>query len=364
MSFADTRTGGRGSSARRRAAGAALALLPAACCGPGPAPIGVTGQAVCIHNLRRAAMTVVYHAHAEAVAPDPVRLGDAAEVRCELPLGRGELQVDLGGTTWCLPLPMPARARRPAVLDVCVEPPPPEQPGFAWIPAGPALIGDVLGVGQADERPARVVDVAGFWLARTETTNAEFARFLDAATAVDPQWCAFDSRKFRIQRGTDGHYASDAPTLPVVTVSHAGALAYCAWRTAATGRVHGLPTEVEWEKAARGPASSTYAYGDEFRPDGANQESGELRAVAMYPANGFGLHDMTGNAFEWTADVYGADAYANGRAPTAGEYRALRGGSFVLDGIFVRNSMRMKLRPGVRADDTGFRVWLEPDKEP
>ena len=151
-------------------------------------------------------------------------------------------------------------------------------------------------------------------------------------------------------------YVTDAPRHPVVTVSAAGADAYCRWRTLASGVVHRLPSEAEWEKAARGPGSRVYAYGDTCATLRANQESGALAEVGGYAPNGFGLHDMTGNAFEWTRDVY-----VSGRSddPDAGKFRALRGGSYLLDGIFCRNAMRMRLRPTVRADDVGFRVLRE-----
>lgn len=168
-------------------------------------------------------------------------------------------------------------------------------------------------------------------------------------------------------------FTTDAPDLPVVKVSHTGALAYCAFLTRTTGVVHRLPTETEWEKAARGPGSRVYAYGDTCTTAAANQESGRLRAVGSFPPNGFGLFDMTGNAFEWTADVYRRTAYGPAAADARNDavaapdgLRVLRGGSFVLDGIFVRNSMRMRLRPDVLADDVGFRVLREasdPDPE-
>ena len=314
-------------------------------------------QAVSIHNPERAALV--------ASCPDlgiaPVQLDDRADLRLELPLGRWQLEATLAGRTWPLPLPLPAAALRPAVVQLTVTSPPADRPGLAWIPAGPALIGDVLGVGQEDERPARVLTVPGFWIARTETTNAEFAAFLDGVGDVHDDWLDLESRKCRIRRGADGHFTSDAPDLPVVTVSHAGAMAFCAFCTATTGLRHRLPSEVEWEKAARGPASSTYDYGDVFRQDAANQESGRLQAVASFPPHGFGVCDLTGNAFEWTADPYRRDAGddtvpASAQAP----YFALRGGAFVLDGMFLRNSMRMKLRPTVRTDDVGFRFAVEP----
>ncbi|MGE3173243.1 MAG: formylglycine-generating enzyme family protein [Planctomycetota bacterium] len=255
-------------------------------------------------------------------------------------------------------------------LRLAVEPPPQAiDAEFAFVPGGPALLGDALGVGQEDERPPRLVAVGPFWLARRECTNADYAAFLSAVDpAVDEAWCAFDSRKCRLRRDTaTGRWSTDAPDLPMVTVSLAGAEAYCAWRTRATGRRHRLPSEVEWEKAARGPESFEFAYGNVNRQAAANQESGALQAVGSHRANGYGLFDLCGNAFEWTADAYHPGPAGGGPAPDRhGDPTAqvLRGGSFVLDGMYLRNSFRMWQRPDVRTDDFGFRVArdVEPDR--
>jgi len=226
---------------------------------------------------------------------------------------------------------------------------------YTFVPAGPAVIGDTLGVGQEDERPARIVDVAAFWLGSTEVTNLEYAEFLTACAHVDPTWCDFGSRKCRLARGDDGKWTTTASGLPVVTVSLAGAEAYCAWRTAVTSVQHRLPTEVEWEKAARGPRSYVFAYGNVYRRTAANQESGTLNEIRGYLPTGLFLFDMTGNAFEWTSDPYRARPDAE---PVPG-FQVLRGGSFVLDGMYLRNSFRMRQRPDVRSDDIGFRVLRE-----
>lgn len=273
-----------------------------------------------------------------------------------------------------LPAPLfEVLVRTQRTLTVRVQAPPPAAASdreFAWIPPGPAAVGDLLGIGQEDERPARIVDVEAFWLARTEVTNAEFAAFLTAVeptidAAVRASFCAFDSRKCKLARDdTTGLWTSPAPREPVVTVSLAGARAYCAWRTRVTGLRHRLPSEIEWEKAARGPESFVFAYGNTYRRFAANQESGSLREVGSFAANGFGLVDMTGNAFEWTADAYHSTPSAQARpsglappaAPTAAESQVLRGGSFVLDGVYLRNSFRMRQSPAVRTDDIGFRV--------
>jgi formylglycine-generating enzyme required for sulfatase activity len=293
-------------------------------------------------------------------------LGDAPAVALALPPGRYALQ--LGESDRRVPLPLPTRElgyEPTTTTAIDVAPWPPDEPGWRWIPAGPALRGDEFGVGQEDERPLATPTVAGFWLAQHETTNAQYVAFLDAIgrDAMARGWLDLDGPQCRVRwDAATGKFATDAPDLPVVTVSWHGAVAYCAWRTTTTGATHRLPGETEWEKAARGPGSRVYAYGDTCTTAAANQESGRLRAVGAFAPNGFGLFDMTGNAFEWTNDVFVRNAHGahpddDGANRTA--FRALRGGSFVLDGIFVRNAMRMRLRADVRADDVGFRVLRE-----
>ena len=236
-----------------------------------------------------------------------------------------------------------------SALTVSIASAPIAPAGFVFIPAGPTLIGDVLGVGAPHERPARLVDVAAFFLAEAETTNGEYVEFLNAVKHCHEDWIDLGGPKCRVRENSAGSFETDAPNQPVVTVAYEGAVAYCAWKTAATGIVHRLPTEVEWERAARGPESTTYAYGDVYDLLAANQESGLLKESKSFPPTAWGLYDMTGNAFEWTSSDY-----------TPG-LKVLRGGSFVLDGPFLRNSLRMGYRPLVQSDDIGFRVVRETD---
>lgn len=329
----------------------AWAALLAGCCGPGfqEDRAGVTVEIEAQHVLSLALQRAN---DSDKVVRVPVEGG-----RVTLEPGAWFLKVldsdsresGLAVPAFGPPVEGPIRLLIPSTLE-------PGDDGFATIPAGPALIGDRLGVGKPDERPARIVDVAAFQLGRTEVTNAQYVEFLntdrrtmsdeDLGTLLDVR-----SRKCRIER-TDAGFETDAPDLPVVTVSWFGASAYCEWLTRVDGRSHRLPTEVEWEKAARGLASCVYSYGDVYTPTAANQESGTLMPVGQFERNSFGLFDMTGNAFEWTSDERPA-SHSHPRT------RYLRGGSFVLDGIFLRNSFRMFLRPTVRADDVGFRVLRE-----
>ena len=232
---------------------------------------------------------------------------------------------------------------------------PPETEGdWCWIPEGPAVIGDTIGIGQEDERPARRLDLPAFWLGKFEVTNREYAEFLNAQPELDSGWIDLESRKCRIKENRESRYESDAPRLPVVMVSLAGARAYCDWKTKLTGIRHRLPSEAEWEKAARGPESYVFAYGNTYRQDAANQESGTLKPVGNFAPNGFGLYDITGNAFEWVADQYDRDSEGEPMLR-----QMMRGGSYVLDGMYLRNSFRMRQSRTLMTDDVGFRVVRE-----
>lgn len=308
-------------------------------------------------------------------------LGAVAEWRGEVRPGPYRLEVaDVSGGS--IALPIPAFANLASAGELVIDVPfrfAIAETGWVWIPPGLALRGDVLGVGQEDERPAHLVRLPSYFMAVDETSNADYVAFLNDVGAAEEAWLDLGSLKCRIKRdASGGPFTTDAPHLPVVTVSFAGAEAFAAWRTRRdpAGRVYRLPTEAEWEKAARGPDSAVFDYGDVYRRGAANQESGTLREVGAFGARGFGCRDLTGNAFEWVADDYDAAAYAScaGRivdAPSVSRpkrespssYRTLRGGSFVLDGMYLRNSFRMRQRAAVRSDDIGFRLVREDAAE-
>lgn len=272
-----------------------------------------------------------------------------------LKLSSGIYQIKFGSQRQ-FDLAVPALSEVVSQLNVELVRFPADREGWCWIPDGPAVFGDRLGIGAEDERPLKVAQVPGFWLAEKEVTNRQYAEFLNDQDDLDSGWIDLGSRKCRIQK-VNGSYQSDAPDFPVVMVSFEGAQAYCRWQSEQLGETCRLPTELEWEKAARGPESYVYSYGNVYTQSRANQESGTLKKVGLYSPNSFGLYDMTGNTFEWTANLYDpaeVDAIMN---------QSLRGGSFVLDGMYLRNSFRMRQSPSVMTDDIGFRVLIEPRKE-
>jgi formylglycine-generating enzyme required for sulfatase activity len=301
---------------------------------------------------------------------------ESQSIALELPPGYYHLVASRGSGRANYPLPLVPDLLANNQITVTVRRPPDLVDGFGYVPEGWCLQGDALGVGQEDERPAHLAHISGFYISKYEVTNEEYAAFLNDVGKADERWLNIPSHKCMIKRDeATGKYTTTAPKLPVVTVTWYGAVEYCTWLTKKTGFYHRLPTEAEWEKAARGPQSFLFSYGNVYGVAKANQESGKLVEVGKFEPNGYGLYDLTGNAFEWVQDTYDPRAYfarvngklrdpCNNGAPD-GEvpnHRILRGGSFVLDGIFIRNSFRMKYSPTVKADDIGFRI-VRPEKK-
>jgi formylglycine-generating enzyme required for sulfatase activity len=157
-------------------------------------------------------------------------------------------------------------------------------------------------------------------------------------------------------------------------VRYDDALAYCGWLSAATGRVVRLPTEAEWEKAARGGAEGLrYPWGNEidasrgnYLGDASSKRQRGTRPTGTYPPNAFGLYDMCGNVWEWVADWYAPDWYGlsedrDPRGPESGSMRIVRGGSWVNDDVsMLRCAYRHKVPPDTYAYSIGFRVVCPP----
>jgi formylglycine-generating enzyme required for sulfatase activity len=202
----------------------------------------------------------------------------------------------------------------------------------------------------ANEMPAHREKVAGFWMARTEVTVAQYARCV-AAGRCDP--AGYEGGGLRFQQ----------PNYPVTFVTFANARRYCAFRG---GR---LPTEAEFERAARGAARRAYPWGQTFHGKLANHgrlgvdssDDGdgfaELAPVGSFPdgATPEGILDLAGNAAEWTSDHY-SPTY--GAEPAHSGEHVVRGGSFASAGAFLRGAARSGRLPETREPTLGFRcVW-------
>ncbi len=272
-----------------------------------------------------------------------------------------------------------------------------ECPPLAAIPAGTFTMGssgtetvdqgaDAARVG--NERPVHAVKIArGFQLAVNEVTRAEFGRFV-AATGRDMAGCAnWENGGWVVHPEFDWRHPGfeQADDEPVVCVSWLDASAYIAWLNARTGRSYRLPSEAEWEYAARAGHAGLHDWNDDQQAcrhaNGADLAAASAQQlprregivfdcndgfaytapVGRFAANAFGLHDMLGNAWEWVADCYAPDyhdAPADGSARTGGDcgQRVLRGGSWKYPARTVRFAIRGPGRVAARTNNAGFRL--------
>jgi formylglycine-generating enzyme required for sulfatase activity len=263
-----------------------------------------------------------------------------------------------------------------------------DAPAMVVVPAGRYAVGS--DEHYPEERPARRADVAAFRIDATPVTNRAFAAFVAAtgwvtvAERADPPGSAVftmtagpvdlrdPARWWRFEPGTSWRTAAvGRDDHPVVHVARADAESFAAWRGAR------LPTEAEWEAAARGGlAAAAYAWGDELMPEGrllANVWTGAFpwyfaragapgtTAVGSFPANGHGAYDMIGNVWEWTASPFERrERAACGCAPEAAsrddaELVALKGGSFLCAAEYCAR-YRPAARIGLTRDSTAAHV--------
>jgi formylglycine-generating enzyme required for sulfatase activity len=235
------------------------------------------------------------------------------------------------------------------------------------IPAGEFSMGDAFNEGESDELPVHTVYLDAFYMDKYEVTNAQYAAFLNQydknTDASGNELLNFDSSYCRIEE-VDGSFRAESgyENDPVVEVNWYGAVAYAEFY----GKR--LPTEAEWEKAARGGlVGKRYPWGDSISHDDANYKGTGGRdvwdgtsPVGSFAPNGYGLYDMAGNVWEWCADRYDSSYYAsssrsNPQGPTSGIWRVLRGGSWANSSNHLRCANRNYDSPAVTDVTVGFR---------
>ena len=259
---------------------------------------------------------------------------------------------------------------------------------YVYVPAGPFLMGDLVGDGEPRERPAHTVELDAFYIGRLEVSNAEWRKFRDDPGYDDARlWpggrmVARDQIPYWTQANNHGGGTPDSDRYPVQGVNWDAAVAYCNWLTARTGRTYRLPTEAEWEKAARGTDQRRYPWGQDIDHTIANFVGAQPYDTGMpvgffdgsrrgdrqtrSNASPYGALDMAGNVMEWTADWYSRDYYSvsprmNPTGPETGAYRVLRGGAFNLDPSELRVYGRTAAWPSFKAHRmVGFRALREP----
>jgi formylglycine-generating enzyme required for sulfatase activity len=228
------------------------------------------------------------------------------------------------------------------------------------------------------EGPQHTVVLDAFYIDRHEVSNAQFEKFVMATgyrTAAerdgygwlyrqtDGTW-RWEKSAGTSWRSPEGPGTTAAPTHPVVQVSWHDADAYCRWAG------ERLPTEAEWEKAARGSDGRRYPWGNDWDAARANASRAAkgTRPVGSYPlgASPYEVQDMAGNVWEWTADWYAADYYQTSpdrhpAGPPTGEHRVLRGGSWINMPFFLGVTHRLNEKPESRGGNAGFRCAKSPN---
>ncbi|WP_322978709.1 formylglycine-generating enzyme family protein [Pseudomonas sp. C11] len=232
-------------------------------------------------------------------------------------------------------------------------------PELVRVPAGQFLMGDGSGKGNDNERPQRsIMFERPFAIGRHEVTFADWRRYAEATGQAMP----------------DNEGWGLSAQRPVIHVSWHEAQAYTRWLSQQTGARYRLPTEAEWEYAARGGSESYYWWGDELDSDERAPRAhcrgcatsrllrNKTAAVGQFPANDFGLHDTAGNVWEWTASNFTQrfDGSETQIAALLDESpRAVRGGAWNSGPVYLRSSMRDLKQPQHRDYALGFRVLRE-----
>ena len=229
-----------------------------------------------------------------------------------------------------------------------------------------------------DESPPHEVEVAGFHIARYPLTVLEFARFVAADGYRDEDLWSEGGFGQCGEAPADWDSQLEHPTRPVVEVSWFEACAYCRWLTQQRreagverhGEVVRLPSEAQWEWAARGTAGRRYAWGAEAPGEercNFDQNVGAPTPVGVYPlgATPQGVQDLCGNVWEWCLDTWESDyqrrvGAGESRTPVESEEegKSLRGGSWIYESRYVRAAFRYNLHPDLRDFVVGFRVLL------
>jgi formylglycine-generating enzyme required for sulfatase activity len=258
-----------------------------------------------------------------------------------------------------------------------------------YVPAGAFKMGDNFGDGESRERPVHTVDLDAFYIGKYEVTNGQWKKFRDDPGYDDPKFWPNKRPVPRDQvpywndaRNHGGGAGPENDNYPVLGVNWDSAVAYTNWLSAKTGKTYRLPTEAEWEKAARGADQRRYPWGNSIDHSYANYVGAQPfdtgSVVGFYDgtkrgdlqthsnASPYGAFDMAGNVMEWCLDWYSRDYYTvspkkNPKGPENGAYRVLRGGTFFEDAFDLRTYARTAAWPSLQSHRMiGFRVAREP----
>ncbi len=217
---------------------------------------------------------------------------------------------------------------------------------FVWIPKGCFQMGSPTSeLGRNSNEHQHEVCVDGYWLGIYEVTNAQYRLFKPS----------HDSGRYE-------NVSLNSNNQPVGNVSWYEAMAFAEWLSVKAGKIFRLPTEAEWEYAARAGTSTAYFWGDNWR-ERHNYLSASKKPVGSHRPNTFGLYDMLGNVWEWTASIYDSDYKGAERQVAsldADGYRVVRGGSWGNNSAGVRSAYRRSDAPDYQYFHIGFRLVRNP----
>lgn len=211
--------------------------------------------------------------------------------------------------------------------------------------------GEVIFGGEGTGMPVRREQVGAFDIAETEVTNEQYREFVVATGRKPPQ-------------GWNGQeFPSGTAAVPVTGVSWHDAVAYCEWLSRKTGTKVELPTEAEWERAARGRENYKYPWGNEWNERAVQAES-QVRPVKSFPENKspFGAYDMAGSVWEWVADQ-ARDHLGRPKSQHGVALRIIKGGSAEEEQLFISNSARHERLASMPNNTLGFRYIVRRPKE-
>ena len=235
--------------------------------------------------------------------------------------------------------------------------------GFVPIPSGSFQMGDIQGGGDKDERPIHTVHIKAFAMGKYEVTFEKYDAFCKAT----------NRKKMSARLGGFFIGYSQRGNYPVINASWEDANTYAKWLSKKTGKRFRLPTEAEWEYAARAGSSTKYSWGNEIGTNNANcnacgskWDNRKTAPVGSFQPNAFGLYDMHGNVREWVSDCFGgsySSSPGDGSAWLGDDCksRVLRGGSWYHTPWSVRSAFRIRGPTNVRLDRGGFRLVQELD---
>jgi len=245
---------------------------------------------------------------------------------------------------------------------------------FVWVPGGCYQMGCGSWTDNCndDEKPVHEVCVDGFWIGKYEVTIDQYRKFLQATGNTDGvnlgiEYCLINRGGSYFLSGNELAHNTEQP---MVEVSRHGARAFAEWLSRKTGKEFRLPTEAEWEYAARSAGKKQkYAGGDDVDSVAwyADNSGDQTHEVGIKSPNDLGIYDMSGNVWEWCSDWYSEDYYSNSpknnpQGPSSGSYRGVgRGGSWFNDAEYVRSVDRLHRGPSYQNLDMGLRLVRTAD---